>query len=241
MYRNYLKRFVLTTSRTQSICLSAVPCHRILSSQNVKLPQLPVLRGHHDSHFSSSSIHPLRLSCQLCSDNRCAKRLNSALLRHFSISTAPNGRHWYDTLKDDDDLDKRFNDPLYSKGATNPKPYELELDMKAYRLEQEEKYRSFRPLLVFYVIAGSICGYVACDSFRESKKAQRKTQWMTPKAGDKLKPFIWATSATALIYVIEFCEACGSLGAHVPFYTIGSFAVVFFAKYIYREVQDFLE
>lgn len=150
------------------------------------------------------------------------------------------GRHWFDTLKDDDDLDKRFNDPLYSKGRTNPKPYEMELEMKAYRLEQEEKYRGFRPLLVLYVVVGGVCGYVACDSYREAAKIQSTTKWVTPKFGEKLRPFTWAASIAALIYSIEFCEAIATLGAHVPFYTLGCFVAVFFLTHIIHEVRDFV-
>ena len=54
----------------------------------------------------------------------------STSVRHFSVSSTRMPRHWWDTLKDDDDLDKRFRDPLYTKGSSNPKPYELELEMR---------------------------------------------------------------------------------------------------------------
>jgi len=162
------------------------------------------------------------------------------LTKHFGTSSSYQ-RHWFDTLKDDDDLDKRFNDPLYTKGATNPKPYEVELDLKAYRLEQEEKYRRLRPMVVFYVLVGSVCGYVASDSFSDAKKIQNNTRWMTPKVEEKIKPFLWASSITCFVNVIEFCEGCGSIGAHVPFCTLGAFAIVFGMKWIYRKAKDFLE
>ena len=64
---------------------------------------------------------------------------------------------------------------------------------------------------------------------------------MTPKVEEKIKPFLWATSITCLVYVIEFCEGCGTMGAHVPFCTLGAFATVFAIKWIYRKVKDFME
>ena len=48
------------------------------------------------------------------------------------------------------------------------------LNFSAYRLEQEEKYRRFRPMVVFYVLVGSISGYVGSDSFIDAKKIQSK-------------------------------------------------------------------
>lgn len=161
-------------------------------------------------------------------------------LRQFSVSSRIEGRHWWDTLKDDDNLDRRFDNPLYTKGESNPKPYEMELELRAYRLEQEEKYRGLRPMLVFYLVVGSICGYISCDSYRETAKAKRVTRWMTPEVGDKLSPMIRASVVAGVVYVFEFCESCGSLGAHLPFYVMGSYAAVFALKFIYHEIQEFL-
>ena len=80
----------------------------------------------------SNSQQPssLRLKCILQRTNSETFLLKAASIRHFSVGTLRQGRHWWDTLKDDDDLDKRFNDPLYAKGKTNPKPFEVELEMK---------------------------------------------------------------------------------------------------------------
>jgi len=161
-------------------------------------------------------------------------------MRQFSVSTKAEGRHWWDTIRDDDNLDRRFDNPLYSKGESNPKPYEMELELRAYRLEQEEKYRGLRPMLVLYLIVGSICGYISCDSYRETAKAKRVTRWMTPEVGEKLSPMIRASVFAGVVYVAEFCESCGSLGAHLPFYVWGSYAAVFVLKYIYHEIQEFL-
>ena len=44
----------------------------------------------------------------------------------------------------------------------------------AYRLEQEEKYRGFRPMLVIYVAVGVVCGYIASDYYLQFKKKYRK-------------------------------------------------------------------
>ena len=51
-------------------------------------------------------------------------------VRRFSVSTKAEGRHWWDTIRDDDNLDRRFDNPLYSKGESNPKPYEMELELR---------------------------------------------------------------------------------------------------------------
>ena len=64
---------------------------------------------------------------------------------------------------------------------------------------------------------------------------------MTPEAADKLTPAIWASSAVAVIFLLEFIESCGTLGAHVPLWTIGTFAAVFFLKKLYHEADKFLE
>ena len=44
----------------------------------------------------------------------------------------------------------------------------------AYRLEQEEKYRKFRPMILLYAIVGAVTGYVTCESIRDSKNAQKR-------------------------------------------------------------------
>jgi len=162
-------------------------------------------------------------------------------MRHFSSSALNSGRHWWDTLKDDDDLDKRFHDPLYSKGSTNPKPYEMELEMNAYRLEQEEKYRKIRPMTILYLVVGTVAGYVTCQSFLDCKKSSRRSKWLTRRATEELTPGIWASTTVAFFVLVEFCEACGTLGAHVPFWTLGSFAAVFLLKMVYHNAAMFLE
>lgn len=165
----------------------------------------------------------------------------STSVRHFSVSSTRMPRHWWDTLKDDDDLDKRFRDPLYTKGSSNPKPYELELEMRAYRLEQEEKYQKFRPLILLYVTVGTVAGYFTNESIRESRKAQRRTKWMTPAAADKLTPGIRAASAVGMIFILEFIECCGTLGCHYPVWTLGSFALAYFIKMLYHESDKYLD
>jgi len=185
---------------------------------------MPSISSHRHRHLLLSFVTPLSYHS----------------VRRFCVSTKAEGRHWWDTIRDDDNLDRRFDNPLYSKGESNPKPYEMELELRAYRLEQEEKYRGLRPMLVLYLIVGSICGYISCDSYRETAKAKRVTRWMTPEVGEKLSPMIRASVFAGVVYVAEFCESCGSLGAHLPFYVWGSYATVFVLKYIYHEIQEFL-
>lgn len=218
--------------RHESI-MPSVSSHRhrpdsIMPSVSSLLPReestMPSISSHRHRHLLLGFVTPL--SCHS--------------LRRFCVSTKVEGRHWWDTIRDDDNLDRRFDNPLYSKGESNPKPYEMELELRAYRLEQEEKYRGLRPMLVLYLIVGSICGYISCDSYRETAKAKRVTRWMTPEVGEKLSPMIRASVFAGVVYVAEFCESCGSLGAHLPFYVWGSYAAVFVLKYIYHEIQEFL-
>jgi len=155
--------------------------------------------------------------------------------RFFSVSSPLSARHWWDMLEDD-----KLKQPPHRKGATNPKPFEVELDLKAYRLEQEEKYRGLRKMLVIYVVVGTVCGYIAAEYYFQYEKMRRNMRWMTPEAGDKLRPVIWSMGIALAFVVVEFAETMGTLGAHLPIYTLGSFLAVVAAKKLYQFVRIML-
>ena len=67
------------------------------------------------------------------------------------------------------------------------------------------------------------------------------SKWLTRRATEELTPGIWASTTVAFFVLVEFCEACGTLGAHVPFWTVGSFAAVFLLKMVYHNAAMFLE
>ena len=65
-------------------------------------------------------------------------------------------------------------------------------------------------------------------------------QWMEPESGEKLRPVIWSMGIALAFVILEFVEMGGTMGAHVPAYTFGSFFAVFAAKRLYHFVKTML-
>lgn len=150
---------------------------------------------------------------------------NSILKNWFHSNANCCGRHWSDTLKDDMPRSEK-QDPLSSGRASNPTPWDMEQELRAYRFEQEEKYKKFRPISAVYVTVGVIGGYIVVDSWRNYTKFRyRASPWMTPEKGAVLKPLQYAGFAVGFSIVLEIGEALVSTGAHFPVWTLAALGV----------------
>ena len=170
-----MKTMPKTTTTTLSISSSALNLDGQLTCRSISAFPRRVLSGQRD--YSSISLtlfsndffrrHYFRdtLSGSLLSSSPFLSSFITS--RNLSVSSATRGRHWFDTLKDDDNLDKRFDDPLYSKGQTNPKPYEMELEMKGeWEVLWVLVIKNFRGQGIGTNSTGSACARVSTKSFR---------------------------------------------------------------------------